>query len=72
MIEHLSLPSLLAILVTVCSLFVITGVWLFVLITRSNAAQVTVAGFGVSVSIDTRLSGRRRGDMKQKEEVRNE
>lgn len=63
MIDQLSLPSLLAILTAICALFVITGGWLYLLVTRSHSAQVTVSGFGISVTIDTRLNDRRRTDV---------
>lgn len=59
MIDQLPFPSLLAILVTICALFVITGGWLYLLITRSAANQVTVSGFGISVTMNTRFTGRR-------------
>lgn len=68
MIDHLSLPSLLAILTAICALFVITGGWMYLLVTRSGTKQVTISGFGVSVTVDTRLTGRRRTDVSAVEE----
>lgn len=65
MIENLTFPSLLAVLTTICALFVITGGWLFLLVSRSQIRQVSVSGFGISVTVDTRQSGRRSTDTKE-------
>lgn len=65
MIDQLPFPSLLAVLTTLCALFVITGAWLYLLVTRSYTKQVSVSGFGISVTIDTRTIGRRASDHTQ-------
>lgn len=62
MLSELQFPSLLAVLTAVCALFAITGGWLFLLVSRSRTKQVSIAGFGISITIDTRTVGRRRTD----------
>lgn len=70
MLDQLPLPSLLAILTAVCALFVITGGWLYLLVTRSQTKQIVVTGFGISVTVDTRLAGRRRTDVPAASDVK--
>lgn len=63
MLEHLPFSSLMALLTAVCCLFLITGGWLFLVVTRSSARTVAIQALGVSINIElgTNNSGEQGG-----------
>lgn len=58
--HELQFPSLLAMLTAMSGLFVVSAVWLYLVMRRTRAARINLRALGVSVEID--MTKERRGE----------